>query len=41
MGSEKRKDALVAQAFEKSSKENARAKKEARFEELKQLLGVK
>ncbi|WVR06882.1 hypothetical protein IAU60_003918 [Kwoniella sp. DSM 27419] len=37
---QKRKDALVAKAFEKSGKESARAKKEARVEELKELLGV-
>ncbi|WWC94582.1 hypothetical protein V866_001429 [Kwoniella sp. B9012] len=37
---QKRKDALVAKAFEKSSKESKMTKKEARFEELKELLGV-
>ncbi|WVQ99528.1 hypothetical protein IAU59_006664 [Kwoniella sp. CBS 9459] len=37
---QKRKDALVAKAFEKSGKETTKAKKEARFEELKELLGV-
>ncbi|WRT66541.1 uncharacterized protein IL334_003500 [Kwoniella shivajii] len=38
---QKRKDALVAKAFEKSSRESTKTKKEARFEELKELLGVK
>ncbi|WWC70170.1 uncharacterized protein I206_104118 [Kwoniella pini CBS 10737] len=38
---QKRKDALVAKAFEKSSKESKMTKKEARFEEMKELLGVK
>ncbi|OCF32964.1 DNA repair protein Rad5 [Kwoniella heveanensis BCC8398] len=37
---QKRKDALVAKAFEKTGKETTKAKKEARFEELKELLGV-
>ncbi|WWC89156.1 uncharacterized protein L201_004074 [Kwoniella dendrophila CBS 6074] len=38
---QKRKDAVVAKAFEKSSKESKMTKKEARFEDLKELLGVK
>ncbi|WWC62158.1 uncharacterized protein I303_104750 [Kwoniella dejecticola CBS 10117] len=38
---QKRKDALVAKAFEKSGKESKMTKKEARFEEMKELLGVK
>ncbi|KAK4688842.1 hypothetical protein P7C73_g1286, partial [Tremellales sp. Uapishka_1] len=38
---QKRKDALVAHAFEKTGKETVKAKKEARFEELKELFGVK
>ncbi|EIW70483.1 hypothetical protein TREMEDRAFT_60987 [Tremella mesenterica DSM 1558] len=33
--------ALVAKAFDKTTKETAQAKREARFEELKELLGVK
>jgi len=38
---QKRKDAMVAKAFEKSgSKETAQEKRQARFEELKELLGV-
>lgn len=39
--SEKRKDALVAKAFERSgTQESKMAKKQARFEELKELFGV-
>lgn len=39
---EKRKDELVAKAFEKSgTKETKAAKKQARFEEMKELFGVK
>ncbi|WVQ81722.1 hypothetical protein IAT38_003847 [Cryptococcus sp. DSM 104549] len=38
---QKRKDELVAKAFEKSSKDKQKAKKEARFEDLKELLGMK
>ncbi|KGB78750.3 hypothetical protein CNBG_4588 [Cryptococcus deuterogattii R265] len=38
---QKRKDAMVAKAFEKSSKESQRTKKEARFEDIKEILGMK
>ncbi|OXG23958.1 DNA repair protein Rad5 [Cryptococcus neoformans Tu259-1] len=38
---QKRKDAMVAKAFEKSSKEGQKTKKEARFEDIKELLGMK
>lgn len=38
---EKRKDAMVAKAFEKSSKESQRTKKEARLEDIKEILGMK
>lgn len=38
---EKRKDAMVAKAFEKSSKESQKTKKDARFEDIKELLGMK
>ncbi|ODO09326.1 hypothetical protein I350_02926 [Cryptococcus amylolentus CBS 6273] len=38
---QKRKDELVAKAFEKSTKEIKKSKKEARFEEMKEILGLK
>lgn len=38
---EKRKDDLVAKAFEKSGGSGAKSKKEARYEDLKELLGLK
>lgn len=38
---EKRKDEIVAKAFAKSSKESARSKKQARFDELKELFGMR
>lgn len=38
---EKRKDVMVGKAFEKTSKESQKTKKEARFEDIKELLGMK
>lgn len=38
--SETRKDDLVAKAFEKTSKETKRDKREARFEDIKALFGI-
>ena len=37
---EKKKDDLVAKAFEKSSKESKKDKREARFDEIKALFGI-
>lgn len=37
---EKKKDELVAKAFEKSSKESKKDKREARFDELRMLFGI-
>ncbi|KIR59606.1 DNA repair protein Rad5 [Cryptococcus bacillisporus CA1873] len=38
---QKRKDVMVGKAFEKTSKESQKTKKEARFEDIKELLGMK
>lgn len=40
MKAEKKKDDLVAKAFEKSSKESKKDKREARFDEIKALFGI-
>jgi len=37
---EKRKDALVAKAFEKTGGGNGKSMKQARYEDLKELLGI-